>query len=49
MSALDIELADAPRLARGPAPYSPPDWQLLDVPVTGGYVATVAIWTPPAA
>jgi 4'-phosphopantetheinyl transferase len=49
MGALDIELADAPRLAHGPAPYSPPDWQLLDVPVTGGYVATVAIWTPPAA
>ncbi len=49
MGELDVELAEGPRLAHGPAPYSPPDWQLVAVPVAGGYVATAAIWTPPAA
>lgn len=49
MRELCIELGNGPRLAAGPPPYSPPDWQLWPVHGIGGYVATAALWTRPAA
>ncbi len=49
MARLGIDLADGPRLVQGPAPYSPADWELWPVRGIGGYVATAAIWTRPAA
>ncbi len=45
MGKIGIELDDGPRLASGPPPYSPPDWELWPVRDIGGYVATAAIWT----
>jgi 4'-phosphopantetheinyl transferase len=44
MGRIGIELDDGPRLAAGPPPYSPPDWELWPVRDIGGYVATAAIW-----
>ena len=44
MGRIGIELDAGPRLASGPPPYSPPDWQLWPVCGIGGYVATAAIW-----
>ena len=44
---LEVELAPTLRLADGPAPYTPADWQLASVGVPGGYLATAALWRPP--
>lgn len=49
MGEIGIEIEGGPRLAAGPPPYSPPDWELWPVRGIGGYVATVALWTRPAA
>jgi len=43
---LDVELADGPRLAGGPPPYTPEDWSLHAAAVPDGWYATLAIWTP---
>ncbi|MFO1302812.1 MAG: 4'-phosphopantetheinyl transferase superfamily protein [Burkholderiales bacterium] len=44
---LDVELAPAPALAAGPAPYDPRRWRLVPVDVPGGYLTTVAVWHEP--
>lgn len=44
---LDVVLDPAPVLAGGPAPYDPGHWRLLPVAMSGGYLATVALWHEP--
>jgi len=41
---LDVELSPAPSLRDGPHPYDPARWRLLPVEMSGGYLATVALW-----
>ena len=48
MGKIGIELDNGPRVAAGPPPYSPPDWELWPVRDIGGHIATAAIWTRPA-
>jgi 4'-phosphopantetheinyl transferase len=42
---LEVRLADAIELARGPAPYEPARWRLHAVDVPDGYLATLALWS----
>jgi 4'-phosphopantetheinyl transferase len=44
---LDVVLEPAPALRDGPQPYDPGHWRLLPVDVSGGYLATVALWHAP--
>jgi 4'-phosphopantetheinyl transferase len=44
---LDVVLEPAPRLRDGPQPYEPSRWRLLPVDISGGYLATVALWHAP--
>lgn len=48
LRAIDVELAPALRLVAGPAPYAPGDWRLEAARVPPGFLATVALWQPPA-
>jgi 4'-phosphopantetheinyl transferase len=41
---LHVVLEPAPALRDGPPPYDPRHWRLLPVDVSGGYLATVALW-----
>ncbi|MET0917819.1 MAG: 4'-phosphopantetheinyl transferase superfamily protein [Burkholderiales bacterium] len=45
---LDVVLDPAPSLRDGPQPYEPSRWRLLPVDISGGYLATVALWHAPA-
>ena len=41
---IDVMLDGAPRLAGGPAPYTPAEWQLIAAATPPGLIATLAIW-----
>jgi len=41
---IDVALTPQLRVRDGPEPYRPLAWQLLEVPVPAGYIATVALW-----
>ena len=45
--ALDID--PRPILLAGPSPYTPPHWKLWAPEVPDGFLATLALWTPPTA
>jgi len=42
---LEVQLADAIELVKGPHPYAPSRWRLHAVDVPGGYLATLALWS----
>lgn len=42
--AIDVALEGGPRLAAGPAPYTPERWRLLAVAVPPDLIATLALW-----
>ena len=44
---LDVGLEPSPALRDGPPPYDPSYWRLLPVDVSGGYLATIALWHAP--
>lgn len=46
---IEVELAPSPRLAAGPAPYTPADWSLHSIEVPDDHFATVALWHRPDA
>jgi len=43
---LEVRLGDVIELADGPDPYLSPRWQLIQVDVPTGFLATVALWSP---
>jgi 4'-phosphopantetheinyl transferase len=45
--AVDIE--PRPSVLGGPAPYTPTHWKLWALDVPDGFLATLALWTPPTA
>jgi 4'-phosphopantetheinyl transferase len=45
---IEVRLSGAIELAAGPYPYLPARWQLSEVGVPPGYLATVALWSPGA-
>jgi 4'-phosphopantetheinyl transferase len=42
---LEVQLADAIELVKGPHPYEPSRWRLHAVDVPGDYLATLALWS----
>jgi 4'-phosphopantetheinyl transferase len=46
--AIDVDLTSGRRLADGPGAYAPERWSLHAADAGSEYVATVAIWRPPA-
>ena len=44
---LEVRLGDVFELSSGPDPYRPAHWRLARVDAPAGFLATVALWSPP--